>query len=193
MLHLSQNPKADELISKDPFALLVGMVLDQQIPLEKAFAAPELLRQRLGGKISAKRLASMEESELTVAFVEQPALHRFPAAMSRRVQALARHIVDTYSADASNIWTSASTGDELLLRVAALPGFGKQKARIFVALLGKQLGVRPKGWREASAPYGEPGSRQSIADIDGPAALALVREHKREMKLARSHAGAKGT
>ncbi len=183
-LHLAQDRAADQLLSKDPFALLIGMVLDQQIPLEKAFAGPRILRERLGGTLGARRLAEMGEAELAAAFSERPALHRFPGAMAARVQQLAIHIVEGYGGDAAKIWKSAATGDELLRRLKALPGFGDQKARIFLALLGKQLGVRPAGWQQASSPYGEPGSRRSVADIEGPESLAFVRQQKREMKLA---------
>ncbi len=183
-LHLSGDAKADKLISADPFALLVGMVLDQQIPLEKAFSSPAVLNERLGRKADAKAIAAMDPDELSEIFRRPPALHRFPASMGARVQDLARVIVSEYGGDPARIWKTATSGEELRKRVEALPGFGKMKAKIFVALLGKQLGVTPEGWREASAPFGEPGSRMSIADIDSAEALLSVREHKREMKAA---------
>lgn len=183
-LYLSGDPEADRLLSQDPLALLVGMVLDQQIPLEWAFYGPFNLQQRLGTPLDAQRIADMSEDELITAFVERPALHRFPAAMARRVQAMCQLLVSAYGGDAAKLWTTATTGSELLDRVRALPGFGQQKAKIFVALLGKQLGVKAAGWAEVARPFGEAGTHLSIADIDSPESLILVRQHKREMKLA---------
>ncbi len=183
-LRLSGDPEADKLLSEDPFALLIGMVLDQQVPLERAFSAPRDLRRRLGGKLSPEAIAAMAPDALAAAFAERPALHRFPASNAERVQQLARLVVEGYAGDASRIWREAKTGAELLKRVKALPGFGEQKAKIFVALLGKQLGVKPTGWREASRPFGEPGTYFSVADITGPESLAKVRAHKSQMKAA---------
>jgi uncharacterized HhH-GPD family protein len=192
-LHLSGDPAADKLISSNPFALLVGMVLDQQIPLEWAFTGPSLLAQRVPGKLEASTIAAMDPEALAAAFRTRPALHRFPASMAGRVQELAKLIVEEYGGDSAKIWKTAKSGEELRRRVEALPGFGKQKAKIFVALLGKQLGVQPPGWREESAPYSEEGSKLSIADIDSADTLALVREHKRQMKAAaKAAAAAKG-
>jgi uncharacterized HhH-GPD family protein len=181
---LSQNLSADELISNDALALLIGMVLDQQIPLEKAFSSPLELKERLGGQLDVEHLAAMDPDELIGAFVARPALHRFPAANAKRVQQLCQMIVDAYDADPASIWTSAESGQELLARVRALPGFGEQKARIFVALLGKQLGVQPAGWQDAAGPFGQPGTYRSVADITGPESLAKVRSYKQEMKAA---------
>jgi uncharacterized HhH-GPD family protein len=183
VFYLSGRPEADKLLSKDPLALLIGMVLDQQIPLEWAFYGPFNLQQRLG-PYDAARIAEMPEDELVAAFVSQPALHRFPAAMARRTQAMCQQLVSDYGGDAAKLWKTAKSGSELLDRVQGLPGFGKQKAKIFVALLGKQLGIRPAGWQEAASPFGETGTHLSIADIDSPEALTLVRQHKREMKAA---------
>jgi uncharacterized HhH-GPD family protein len=183
-LPFTGDPKADKYLAEDPLALLIGMVLDQQVPLEKAFAGPWVLRQRLGAKLDAARIASMDPDELTALFVEKPALHRYPAAMAARVQDLCRLLVDKYGGRAASVWTTAATGDELFKRVKALPGFGEHKARIFVALLGKQLGVRPPGWEKAAEPFGRPGALASVADIDSPGALLAVREHKRAMKAA---------
>ncbi len=183
-LHLSNDEAADELLSSNPFALLVGMVLDQQIPLEWAFTAPFLLADRLKAPLGAQAVAETDPGELSSIFAARPALHRFPGSMAGRVHELARIVTEEYGGDPAAIWEGVADGRELLGRVKALPGFGEQKARIFVALLGKQLGVRPAGWREASAPFGEEGSHLSIADIDSPESLARVREHKREMKLA---------
>jgi uncharacterized HhH-GPD family protein len=183
-LYLSGHPEADKLLSKDPLALLIGLVLDQQIPLEWAFYGPFNLQQRLGRPLDAEKIAAMSEDALIAAFVARPALHRFPAAMARRVQALCQHLLSTYGGDAAKVWKTATTAPELLDRVRALPGFGEQKAKIFVALLGKQLGVQVTGWAEVAKPFGEAGTHLSIADIDSPEALTLVRQHKREMKLA---------
>ena len=184
-LTLSLDAKADALLSKDPLALLIGMVLDQQVPLEKAFRGPYDLRQRLGlAKLEAGTLAAWDTDELIRAFVTPPALHRYPAAMARRVQELCRVVVDQYDGKADRIWRKATDGADLLARVKALPGFGEQKARIFVALLGKQLGVDVPGWREAAGPYGEQGSRRSVADITGPESLAQVRAYKQQIKAA---------
>jgi len=183
-LRLSQDPDADALLTRDPLALLVGMVLDQQIPLEKAFSSPYVLTERLGRDLDAREIAEYDPDALAALFATPPALHRFPGSMAGRVQELCRALVADYGGEAAAVWTGAKTGDELLKRVKALPGFGEQKARIFVALLGKQLGVRPRGWREASAPYGEDRSRMSVADITGPDSLAQVREYKKQMKAA---------
>ena len=182
-LYLTGDAAADGLLEQDAFALVVGMILDQQIPLERAFAAPFALRERLG-ELDARAIAAMDPERLAAAFREKPALHRFPAAMAERVQLAARAVVERYGGDAAAIWTGAGSGAELLRRVSALPGFGEQKARIFCALLGKRLGVRPPGWEEASAPFGAPGSFASVADIDGPEALRRVREYKQQMKAA---------
>lgn len=183
-LHLSQIAEADELLTSDPLALLIGMVLDQQIPLERAFAAPHELTRRLGQPLDAEELAKYDPDALGAIFSQVPALHRFPGSMAKRVQAMCQLIVDTYDGDAARVWTTAADGKELLRRVAALPGFGQQKAKIFVALLGKQLGVTPPGWREASAPFGDEGTFRSIADITDVATRDQVREYKKAMKAA---------
>jgi uncharacterized HhH-GPD family protein len=168
------------------------MVLDQQVPLEKAFRGPYDLQQRLGGgPLEAAALADMDSGELTTAFVTPPALHRYPAAMADRVQQLCRMVVADHGGEAERIWREASDGADLLARVKALPGFGDQKARIFVALLGKQLGLDVPGWREAAGPYGEEGTRRSVADITGPETLAEVRAYKQQMKAAAKAAKAK--
>jgi uncharacterized HhH-GPD family protein len=146
MLHLSQDPAADQLLSEDPLALLIGMVLDQQIPLERAFASPRDLKVRLGGALDPGVIAAMDPDDLVKVFVERPALHRFPAANAKRVQQLCRIVVEDWAGEASEIWRTAPDGAELYRRIKALPGFGEQKARIFIGLLAKQLGVRPPGW-----------------------------------------------
>jgi uncharacterized HhH-GPD family protein len=187
-LQLAQDPDADKLLSKDPLALLIGMVLDQQIPLEWAFKGPYTLKQRLGlpapAKLDAAALADMDPDKLAAVFAQPPALHRFPAANAKRVQELCRIVVDDYKGKAERIWTTAASGQELLKRIKALPGFGEQKARIFVALLGKQLGVQPDGWREAAGDFGRPGSYMSVADITDADTLGRVRQYKQEKKAA---------
>ena len=178
------EPEANELLSRNPLALLIGMLLDQQVPLERAFSAPLDLVRRLGHEPTAAELAEFDPAALAAIFSERPALHRYPRAMAARVQELARLVVDQYDGEASRLWQSATTGAELLKRVAALPGFGAQKAQIFVALLGKQLGVRPEGWREAAGRFGAEGSHLSVADITDAESLARVRSYKQELKAA---------
>jgi uncharacterized HhH-GPD family protein len=184
VLHLAQDETADRLLSEDPLALLVGLVLDQQIPLERAFSAPRELRERLGGSLDVEEIASMDPDVLVAAFVARPALHRFPAANAKRVQELCRRIVEDYDGDPEKIWSTAADGSELLGRVRSLPGFGEQKARIFIGLLGKQLGVRPAGWEEAAGKFGQPGTYMSIADIVDEDSLGRVRAYKQQMKAA---------
>jgi uncharacterized HhH-GPD family protein len=183
-LHLSQDPDADRLLSDDPLALLIGMVLDQQVPLERAFAAPLLLSQRLGRPVDATYLAAMDPDALVEAFVARPALHRFPAANAKRVQQLSQLIVERYDGDPTGIWRDVPDGDELLRRIRELPGFGEQKARIFVGLLGKQLGVRPDGWEAAAGRFGLRGTYFSVADIVDQASLGRVRAYKQQLKAA---------
>ena len=184
MLHLAQDEVADRLISEDPLALLIGFVLDQQIPLERAFSAPVDLKTRLGGRLDADELASMDPDKLAAVFSARPALHRFPAANAKRVQELSRIVVDEYHGRAPDIWQKAANGEDLLRRVRALPGFGEQKARIFVGLLGKQLGVRPPGWEVAAGRFGEPGTYFSVADIVDADSLGRVRAYKAQLKAA---------
>lgn len=183
-LCLAQNPDADALLSTDALALLIGMVLDQQIPLEWAFTGPYTLTRRLGRNLDAADLAERDPEELARAFATPPAVHRFPGSMAARVQQLCRLIVEEYDGIPANIWSGVSDGVELRKRIEALPGFGKHKAKIFVALLGKQYGVRPKGWREAAGDFGAPGSHLSVADITNAKSLARVRAYKKEMKAA---------
>lgn len=183
-LYLATDPDADKLLATDPLALLIGMLLDQQIPLEHAFSAPYQLRQRLGHDLDAAELANYDTEALAAIFAQRPALHRFPKSMAARVQELCRLIVDRYDGDAARVWTGAKSGAELAKRVGELPGFGKQKAQIFVALLGKQFGVRPRGWQEASGIFGEKGSYRSVADITDADSLAKVRSYKQQMKAA---------
>ena len=189
-LCLSQDAAADELLSKDPLALLIGMVLDQQIPLEWAFQGPKLLRDRLGGSLDVREIAEMDTDQLVKVFSERPALHRFPGSNAKRVQDLCRLLVDEYGGKAADVWRTAKTGEDLYRRIKALPGFGEQKARIFLALLAKQLGVRPEGWEAQAKEYGEPGSFRSVADITSAESLAKVRAYKAEKKKAAKAAAA---
>ncbi len=184
MLSLPIDPEANELLSRSPLALLIAMLLDQQVPLEKAFGSPRVLVQRLGHEPTADELAGYDPDALAAIFSERPALHRFPKAMSGRVQELARIIADRYDGDAARVWDDAATGQELLARLAELPGFGTYKAQILIALLGKQLGVQPDGWQEAAGRFGEEGSHYSVADIVDGASLAEVRAFKKQMKAA---------
>jgi uncharacterized HhH-GPD family protein len=181
---LPVDAEANELLSRNPLALLIGMLLDQQIPLERAFSAPADLVRRLGHEPTPHELADFSPDELVAIFSQRPALHRFPRAMAGRVQVMARIIVDEYDGDAAAVWTTATSGAELIRRVSALPGFGAAKAQIFVALLGKQLGVRPDGWREASGPFGAEGSYISVADIVDEDSLGRVRSYKQQLKAA---------
>jgi uncharacterized HhH-GPD family protein len=183
-IRLTGDPAADALLSDDGFALVVAMVLDQQIPLERAFAAPWSLRERLGGTLDVHEVATTDPDRLAAIFSARPALHRFPAAMAGRVQRVAQVVVEDYGGDATNLWRTAPDGATLLARLRSLPGFGEQKARIFVGLLGKQLGVTPPGWSEAAGPFGQPGTFVSVADIDGPEALDRVRSYKQAAKAA---------
>jgi uncharacterized HhH-GPD family protein len=188
-IHLSGDKEADALLSKDPLALLIGMVLDQQIPLERAFWAPAELSRRLGAPLDATEIASMDPQRFAALFKEKPALHRFPGAMAGRVQAACRIVADEYAGKADALWKKLPDGEALVKRLTAVPGFGEQKARIFAALLGKQLGIQPEGWRAAVFPFGEEGSYLSVADITGPESLTKVRAHKQAMKAkARAHA-----
>ncbi len=184
-LHLAQDPAADALLATDPLALLVGMLLDQQVPMERAFSAPHRLAERLGrDRLDAAEIAGYDPDALVELFSTPPALHRFPGAMAGRVQQLARILLEQYGGDAATVWRDAATGADLRVRLQALPGFGPQKAQIFLALLGKQLGVIPPGWREAAGEYGEEGVHRSVADITDERTLGLVREYKQQRKAA---------
>jgi uncharacterized HhH-GPD family protein len=183
-LCLAQDPDADALLSDSPLALLIGLVLDQQIPLEWAFTGPLTLTRRLGRSLDAADLAGRDPEALAKIFAMPPALHRFPGSMAGRVQQLCRVIVEEYDGDAAGVWAGVRDGHTLLKRIEALPGFGVQKAKITLALLGKQYGVRPKGWREAAGDFGVAGSYKSVADIKDARSLAKVRAFKKEMKAA---------
>jgi uncharacterized HhH-GPD family protein len=192
-LHLAQDPEADALLGRSPLAALVGMLLDQQIPMEWAFKGPATIAQRLGtDDLDAHEIAAHDPEAFAALLSRKPAVHRYPGSMAKRIQQLCQYLVEHYDGDAEAVWKDTATGKELLKRLAELPGFGKQKAQIFLALLGKQLGVQPTGWREAAGSYGEPKSFRSVADITGPESLAKVRAHKQEMKAAAKAAKATG-
>jgi uncharacterized HhH-GPD family protein len=183
-LHLTGDAAADALLESNPFALLVGMLLDQQVPMETAFAGPKKIADRFGG-LDPREIADYDPDKFAALCSETPAIHRFPGSMAKRIQTLAHVIVDRYDGDATALWGAGDPdGPEVLRRLKALPGFGEQKAKIFLALLGKQLGVQPEGWREAAGAYGEEGSRRSIADVTGPESLAEVRSFKKAAKAA---------
>jgi uncharacterized HhH-GPD family protein len=184
-MQIAQDPEADALLDRDPFALLVGMLLDQQFPMERAFAGPALVARRLGvERLDPAAIAAHDPEALAALFVGPPAVHRYPGAMAARVQALAALVVEHYDGDAAGLWRDAPDGATLLRRVKALPGFGAQKAQIFVALLGKQRGVQPPGWREAAGAYGEDGCTRSVADVVDADSLARVRAFKQAAKQA---------
>jgi uncharacterized HhH-GPD family protein len=182
-LTLTGDASADRLLSDNPFALLVGMLLDQQISMEQAFVGPQRLTERLDADLTPSAVAATDPDELEERFRQKPAIHRYPGSMAKRVHTLAQYLVDHHGGDAADVWEQATTGDELYRRVQALPGFGEQKARIFVALLGKQCDVTPDGWREAAGEYGEDGYR-SIADVTDEDTLLQVREWKQARKAA---------
>jgi uncharacterized HhH-GPD family protein len=184
-VHLAQDPEADALLGRSPLAALVGMLLDQQIPMEWAFKGPRTIADRLGSDdLDAHGIAAQDPEAFAALLSEKPAVHRYPGSMAQRVQQLCQYLVEHYDGNAELVWKGVTDGRELLRRLQDLPGFGQQKAQIFLALLGKQLGVRPTGWREAAGSYGEPDSFRSVADITGPESLAKVRAHKQEMKAA---------
>jgi len=188
-LHITGDAAADRLLSDDPLALLIGMLLDQQVAMEVAFSGPLKIEQRVGS-VDAAALASYDPDALVEAFRETPSIHRYPGSMAGRVQSLCAALEQDWGGDAAALWTRDDPdGPEVLRRLKKLPGFGEQKAKIFLALLGKQRGFAGDGWREASAPYGEEGSFRSVADIVSPDSLAKVREHKRAMKAAAKSGG----
>jgi uncharacterized HhH-GPD family protein len=187
-LQLTSDANADALLSEDPFALLVGMLLDQQIAMEVAFAGPRKIADRLGG-LDARLIAEADPEAFAALCAQTPAVHRFPASMAKRIQELARAIVGGYDGDAAAVWNSGDPdAAEVLRRLKALPGFGEQKARIFLALLGKQYGVTPRGWRAAAGNYGRAGTRMSIADVVDMESLDQVRAYKKKMKAAKAAA-----
>ena len=183
-LLLTGDPAADQLLSEDPFALLTGMLLDQQMPMEVAFTGPKKIAERLG-VLDPSRIADHDPQDFAALCAETPAVHRFPGSMAKRIQDLAREIVETYHGDTAALWTSGDPdGIEVLRRLRALPGFGEQKAKIFLALLGKQYGVTPRGWRAVAGDYGKVGAHMSVADVVDKGSLDQVRAYKKKMKSA---------
>ena len=178
-LHFTESEEANRYLASDGLALIIGMLLDQQFPMERAFYGPQLLRERLREDLEAERLANWDPDDLASAFQGPPAVHRYWGSMSKRTQSLCRVIVDDYEGRAENIWETADTGAELLKRLKSLPGFGDRKARIFVGLLGKRLGVNPDGWKDKAADW------PSIADVASFEDVATLREQKRAMKAAK--------
>jgi uncharacterized HhH-GPD family protein len=182
---LTGDSEADRLLTEDDNALLIGMILDQQVPMEKAFTGPLVIAQRMGGTLDAADIAAMPEEDFVALCSERPAIHRFPGAMAKRVRQVCQVLTDDYNADAGNVWRDAATGAEVKQALMSLPGFGAEKAAIFTAVLGKRRGIRPPGWREAASGFGEEGSYLSVADIVDAESLAKVRESKRAVKAAR--------
>ncbi|HKX14404.1 MAG TPA: HhH-GPD-type base excision DNA repair protein [Propionibacteriaceae bacterium] len=184
-LRLTGDPEADQLLTDDDNALLIGMVLDQQVPMEKAFSGPLVIAQRLGGRLDVAKIAAMSEDEFVALCSQRPAIHRFPAAMATRIRRICEVLTEDYDGQAANIWKDARSGDEVKANLARLPGFGAEKAAIFTAVLGKLRGVTPDGWRTAAGYYGEPGTFRSVADIVDNDSLQKVRETKRSVKAAK--------
>lgn len=183
-LRLAGSREADALLESDPLALLIGLVLDQQVTMEKAFNGPLVLQERLGHRPTVAEIADADIDELTEIFAKPPAIHRFPVAMAKRVQALCSQLREEYDGEVERIWTEAADGADLLRRIKALPGFGEQKAKITVALLGKRLNIRPAGWQQAAGVFGESGVFRSVADITDNQSLQEVRRYKQEQKAA---------
>ena len=184
-LHLAREKSADELLAEDPMSLLTGMLLDQQVPIEKAFVGPYVLAERLGvAKLDPTLIADYDPDAFVAIFSTPPAIHRFPKAMAERTQKLARVILDEFDGDPASVWTGAKDGADLVTRISKLPGFGAQKAQILAALLGKQFDVQPRGWRAAAGDYGKAGTYKSVADIVDDKSLAKVRETKKQAKAA---------
>ncbi|OYN98296.1 Fe-S cluster assembly protein HesB [Enemella evansiae] len=188
-LWLTGDAASDRLLSTDANALLLGMTLDQQVPMEKAFSGPAVIAQRMGGTLDVAKIAAMDTEEFVALCSERPAIHRFPGSMGKRVQQVCRALVDDYDGDAENIWAGVDDGAEVLKRLKALPGFGDQKAKIFLALLGKQWGITPTGWQRAAGDYGTNGFR-SVADVTDNGSLQKVRETKKQVKAAAKKAAA---
>ena len=185
-LTIAQDPTADRVLSEDPFALLTGMLLDQQFPMERAFAGPAKILERFG-TLDPAAIADADPEHFATLCATPPAIHRYGRSMAGRVQEVARAVVADYGGDAERLWTEASSGADLLARIRKLPGFGEQKAKIFTALVAKQLGVRPDGWEQAAGAYAEPGSHRSVADVVDQDSLDQVRAFKKEQKAATAH------
>jgi uncharacterized HhH-GPD family protein len=182
-LYITGDPDSDELLNTDPLALLIGMLLDQQVPMEWAFGAPPKLKERLGGELDATHIASMPLEELEVVFKGPPALHRFPGSMAKRTQQVCQHLVEHHDGRAQDLWEGAADAQDLFKRLTALPGYGKEKAKIFMAMLAKRFSITPAGWEEVAAPFSDD-ERRSIADVESPETLLEVRAWKKAMKAA---------
>lgn len=183
-LSFTGDERANEFLTTNPLAVLIGMLLDQQVPMERAFAAPYELSRRMDGALDADTIAAQPPDEIEACFRQPPALHRYPGMMARRVHALCTHLVLHYEGDPAAVWDRAQDGRQLYRGIRALPGFSEHKARVLIALLGKQLGVRPTGWEIVAGPYGLPGHR-SIADVTDRDSLERVRAYKRDRKRVR--------
>ncbi|MGY4720653.1 HhH-GPD-type base excision DNA repair protein [Naumannella huperziae] len=188
-MHITGDPAADDLLDRDDNALLIGMTLDQQIPMEKAFSGPAVIAERMGGRFDVAAIAAMDTDAFVALCSRPPAVHRFPGSMGKRVQQVASALVEDYAGDAANIWAGVDDAATVLKRLKALPGFGDQKARIFLALIAKQRGVRPTGWETAAGDYAVAGHR-SVADVTDEASLQQVRAYKKEQKAAAKAAAA---
>ena len=182
---LTGDAEADQLLTEDDNALLIGMVLDQQVPMEKAFSGPLVIAQRMGGQLDVAAIAAMSEDDFVALCSRPPAIHRFPAAMAKRVRQVCQVLTDDYDGKAANVWRDARSGNEVKASLERLPGFGADKAAIFTAVLGKLRGVTPDGWREAAGYYGESGTFRSVADIVDSDSLQKVRETKKSVKAAK--------
>jgi uncharacterized HhH-GPD family protein len=184
-LWLTGDIEADQLLTEDDNALLIGMVLDQQVPMEKAFSGPLVIAQRMGGQLDVAAVAAMSEDDFVALCSRPPAIHRFPAAMAKRVRQLCQVLIEDYDGQATNIWKDARSGNEVKANLERLPGFGSDKAAIFTAVLGKLRGITPDGWRVAAGYYGEPNTFRSVADIMDSDSLQKVRETKKSVKAAK--------
>jgi uncharacterized HhH-GPD family protein len=187
-IRLTGNAAADALLTDDDNALLIGMLLDQQVPMEKAFSGPLVIAERMGGRLDPRAIAEMSEDDFVALCSQRPAIHRFPGSMAKRVRKLCQVIADSYDGDASNVWAGVDSGAELRVRLEKLPGFGAEKAAIFVAVLGKLRGVTPPGWQQAAGTFGDPDVFRSVADITDADSMAKVRETKKSVKAARKAA-----
>lgn len=181
---ITGDPQADRLLQTDPLALLIGMLLDQQVPMEWAFRGPATLRDRLGGRLDATEIAAMDSEEFVAVCAAKPAIHRFPASMGRRIHELCTFLVERYDGDAARVWKGVRSADTLYARLRELPGYGDEKTKIFIAILAKRLGRRPAGWEAVAAPFSD-GEPRSVADVDSAESLLRVREWKQMMKAAK--------
>ena len=181
-LPFTEDEDANRLLAANPLAALIGMLLDQQYPMERAFYSPHLLAERLDGPLEPETIAPLEDDEIEEIFKGPPALHRFPASMGRRTRDMCRHIVEEYDGDAAEVWRGAEDGKDLYRRLKAIPGFGESKARVFIGVIGKRLGEGPDGWESEAADW------QTVADVDSFEKIAELREYKKRRKAAKKAA-----